>query len=213
VAFVATGTILAYGADQLGIPALGLIAGLGVGGFAVALAAQSTIENLFGGVSLFADRPFRIGDTISIGGQAAQVERIGPRSSRLRVRDGTLCTVPNGDLAKAHIINYSMREICFLDQTIPIRGDSAPDRIQTFLLDARAIVAARHLIEKEEGWPRVNVIGTLPGRIQISLQARVLTADYNLFLREQEAILLSLLGLMRELGIELAVPAAVAPEP
>ena len=82
--FLSSAGILVYGANQIGIPAVGLIAGIGVGGFAFALAAQSTVENLFGGVSLFADRPFRVGDFIHYGNSDGVVEAIGPRSSRIR---------------------------------------------------------------------------------------------------------------------------------
>jgi MscS family membrane protein len=64
-AVVGAAAVLVYGANQVGVPALGLVAGLGVGGFALALTAQSTVENLFGGMNLFADRPFRVGDVRS----------------------------------------------------------------------------------------------------------------------------------------------------
>ncbi|NBD31183.1 MAG: mechanosensitive ion channel [Alphaproteobacteria bacterium] len=90
---------------MIGIPAFGLLAG--VGGVALALAAQPTVENLFGGVSIFTDTPFRVGNVIRYGGEARKVERIGPRPSRIRGLDGTLTTVPNNDLAKRHIVNVS----------------------------------------------------------------------------------------------------------
>ncbi len=76
--------VVLWGANSLGVPLLGLVAGMGVGGIALALAAQSTIENLFAGVSLFADRPFRVGDTIIYAGGEGMVESIGPRSTRIR---------------------------------------------------------------------------------------------------------------------------------
>lgn len=86
--------ILLWAANEIAIPAAGMLAGLGVGGFALALAAQSTVENLFGGVSIFADRPFRVGDFIHYGDSDGIVEMIGPRSTRIRGLDGTLTTVP-----------------------------------------------------------------------------------------------------------------------
>lgn len=212
-ALAASATILAYGADALGIPALGLIAGLGVSGIAFAIASQSTLENLFGGVSLFADRPFRIGDTIGIDGQAAQVERIGPRSSRLRTRDGTLCTVPNADLAKTHIVNFSLRDTCFLDQQLAVSGRSDPHRIRQLLQEGRALLETRDLIEKAPGWPRLHVTDTAPGRINLRVQARILTNEYHVFLAEQDLIILSVLSLMHDLGLELATYPFVATEP
>ena len=76
-AILAAGAVIVYGATDIGIPALGLLAGLGVGGFALALASQSTVENLFGGVSIFADRPFRVGDFIRFGDGAGRSRRSG----------------------------------------------------------------------------------------------------------------------------------------
>ncbi|WP_116130999.1 mechanosensitive ion channel family protein [Tropicimonas sp. IMCC34043] len=212
VSFVSVGTILTIGADRVGIPALGLVAGLGVGGFAVALASQSTLENLFGGLSLFADRPFRIGDSILIGGQSATAERIGPRSSRLRARDGTLWTVPNADLARMHIVNYTQRDGCYLDLTLAVKDSSAPETIERLLVQVRALFEASDLIEKKEGWPRIYAVDVLPGQIRVRLQARVQTVDFHVFLAEQERILLSVLGMMRELGIELAAPVPLMQE-
>jgi MscS family membrane protein len=91
---VAAAAVVVYGANLLGVPLLGLVAGVGVGGFALALAAQSTVENLFGGVSIFADRPFRVGDFIIYPDGQHYVEANGPRSTRIRGLDGMQITVP-----------------------------------------------------------------------------------------------------------------------
>ncbi|MCK9512338.1 MAG: mechanosensitive ion channel family protein [Pigmentiphaga sp.] len=210
---VAVSAILVDGANEVGIPALGLIAGLGVGGIAVALASQSTIENLFGGLSLFADRPFRIGDHILFEGQSAKVERIGPRSSRLRARDGTLCTVPNADLAKIAIVNFTQRSCCYLEQRIALRGDSQPDRILALLYRLRALLEAEEMVIKEPGWPRVRVEGTAPGRIELRVRASIHTADYAVFLEVQERIVLKALIDLADLGLALAAPLELAREP
>lgn len=204
IAYIIVGTILAFGADALGIPALGLAAGLGVGGVAVAFAAQPTLENLFAGVSLFADRPYRIGDWISVGGQVAEVERIGARASRLRNRDGTLCTVPNADMAKAQVVNYSQRKNCFINLTLAVKNDSSPEKIARLLENTRALFDANELIEKSDGWPRVYAVDVAPGQIKLALQARLLTDAYHVFLEEQEKIMLKILTDMRDLGIEMA---------
>lgn len=131
------GAIIVYGANDVGIPALGLVAGLGVGGFALALASQSTVENLFGGVSIFADKPFRVGDFIQYSGASGTVEAIGPRSSRIRGADGTLTTVPNGDLAKMHITNISLRNKCLLLHTLGLRYETSPRQIGWLLAELR----------------------------------------------------------------------------
>jgi MscS family membrane protein len=117
---LAAGGIALYGANDIGVPALGLLAGVSIGGIALALAAQYTIENLFGGLSIFADRPFRVGDTIRFGGNGGTVEMIGPRSTRIRGKDGTLMTVPNGDLARAQLVNVSARPSSLFNQRISL---------------------------------------------------------------------------------------------
>ena len=75
---LAAGTIIVYGANDIGVPALGLLAGVSIGGIALALAAQSTVENLLGGITIFADRPFRVGDEVSIAETAGRWRRSGP---------------------------------------------------------------------------------------------------------------------------------------
>lgn len=211
LALLSAGIILVNGANEMGIPALGLVAGLGVGGFALALASQSTIENLFGGLSLFADRPFRVGDRIRFDKQTARVERIGPRSSRLRARDGALCTVPNADLAKMHIVNYSMRDRCYLLQVFALRGDSDPEQIRQFLEHLRVWLNEEPTVEKDKGWPNVKITGVSNGHIDIRVRANVLTSEYHLFLDIQERFLLSALLHMRQLGLELALPMDFVP--
>ncbi|WP_270938740.1 mechanosensitive ion channel family protein, partial [Falsiroseomonas oryzae] len=107
---LAVAAIVIYGANLLGLPALGLLAGVSIGGIALALAAQSTVENLLGGIAIFADRPFRVGDVIRYGETTGTVEAIGPRSSRIRGADGALTTVPNSALARTQVTNLSARD-------------------------------------------------------------------------------------------------------
>ncbi|MGE4371634.1 MAG: mechanosensitive ion channel family protein [Xanthobacter sp.] len=205
-AVLLAGAILVYGANEVGIPALGLVAGLGVGGFALALASQSTIENLFGGLSLFADKPLRIGDRIDFGGESAKVENIGPRSTRLRARSGALYTVPNADMAKMHIVNYTMRDNFFLKQNIAVRGDTPPEKLRALQERLLAMLIAEELVEKDEGWPRARIVGFDLGRINIQLRAKVITTEYYIFLGLQEQLILTALEHMRDLGVELSPP-------
>ncbi|MGQ3675574.1 mechanosensitive ion channel family protein [Xanthobacter sp. TB0139] len=205
-ALLLAGGILAYGANEMGIPALGLVAGLGVGGFALALSSQSTIENLFGGLSLFADKPLRIGDYIEFGEEVASVENIGPRSTRLRALSGVLYTVPNADIAKMPIVNYTMREKCFLKQDIAVRGDTPPEKLRALQDRLLAMLIAEEIVEKDTGWPRARIDTIGYGRINIQLRAIIETSEYYVFLAWQEQIILATLEHMRELGVELAQP-------
>ena len=99
VGIVGAVLILTYGAQEVGLPILGLVAGLGVGGLAVALALRPTLENLIGGAILYMDRPVRIGDFCNFGSYTGTVESIGVRSTQIRTIDRTLVTVPNANFA------------------------------------------------------------------------------------------------------------------
>ncbi|MVW72597.1 mechanosensitive ion channel family protein [Bordetella sp. 15P40C-2] len=204
------GAILIYGANEIGIPALGLIAGIGVGGFALALAAQSTIENLFGGVALFVDRPFRIGDVISFGDQRGAVEMVGTRSSRIRAMDGTLVTVPNSDLARMKIVNYSRRNKCLFIHTLALQVDTPPARLRQLLERLRELLAAEPMVEKKDGWPRVRWTGVAVGHLEVEIRAYVQTDNYTKFLDVQESLLLSIFELIEALQIKLVQPRIVS---
>ncbi len=95
-------------AQYLGLPITSIIAGLGIGGIAVALAAQNTLANIFGTITILADRPFRVGDYIKIDKFEGTVETIGLRSTRLRTPDGHVLTIPNKMIADAPIGNVSL---------------------------------------------------------------------------------------------------------
>lgn len=209
-AIASAGGILIYGANEIGIPAYGLIAGIGVGGFALALAAQSTIENLFGGVTLFMDSPFRIGDVISFGDQRGTVEMVGTRSSRIRALDGTLVTVPNSDLAKMKIVNYTRRSKCLFMHTIALDGTTPANQIRLLLERVCNLMSAEASVEQSGGGPRVRCVNVAIGRIEVELRAYVLTVDYTKFLAIQESLLLQVIELIEELDIKLASPILAA---
>ena len=107
--------------QNLGFNATGILAGLGVGGLAVALAAQKSLENLFGGLSLIADQPVRVGDMCRFGSQQGTVEDIGLRSTRVRTLDRTVVTIPNADFATMQLENLAARDRMRLTATIGLR--------------------------------------------------------------------------------------------
>ena len=206
LAFLAAGTVVVYGASDIGIPALGLIAGLGVGGFALAFASQSTVENLFGGISIFADRPFRVGDFIHYGASGGTVEYVGLRSSRIRALDGTLVTVPNGDLAKMHITTLSRRNKCLFMHTLGLRYETSPTQFEWLLGELRQLMAAHPTIEKSPGYPRVVLSGFGNSSIDVEIRAYVLTSDFALFLQIQKNLILDIIRLVGAAGTGFAFP-------
>ena len=107
-----------------------ILAGVGVGGLAVALAAQKTIENLFGSVAVISDRPVLVGDFCQFGGQVGTVEDIGLRSTRIRTLDRTLVTIPNATFSTMTLENYSRRDRMWFHPTIHLRRGTTPDEIR-----------------------------------------------------------------------------------
>ena len=111
-------------------PITSILAGLGVGGLAVALAAQDTIKNFFGSLVIFADHPFQLGDRIVVDGEDGTVEEVGMRSTRIRTLSGHLVTVPNGELANKMIRNISMRPYIKRVANIAVTYDTPPEKVE-----------------------------------------------------------------------------------
>jgi MscS family membrane protein len=200
--------ILLYGANDIGVPALGLLAGVSIGGIALALAAQSTVENLLGGLSIFADQPFRVGDEVRQGTLAGIVEAIGPRSTRVRALDGTLTTVPNGELAKAQITNMSARGATLFRHTLNLPAPEHTRDLTALLAAMQAILAADAAVLAGGGLPRVRLIGTEGGTLQVEAVARIATTQAAEFLVAQERLLVALLEALEAAGLRLAPPPA-----
>lgn len=119
----------------------GLIAGLGIGGLAIALAAQDTASNFIGSIAIMLDKPFEIGDYIEIDGIAGTVERVGMRSSRVRAVDQSLIYIPNAKLANYNIINGAKRTSRRVAYKIALPRSAAPEVVRTFIAKARTILA------------------------------------------------------------------------
>ena len=126
-------------------PITSILAGLGVGGLAVALAAQETIKNFFGSLVIFADKPFELGERIVVGGHDGTIEEVGFRSTRIRTLDGHLVTVPNGELANQMIQNIGKRPFIKRVMNVTITYDTPPEKVQ------QAIDILKELLDNHEG--------------------------------------------------------------
>ena len=126
-------------------PLTSIIAGLGIGGLAFALAAQDTIKNIFGSIVLYVDKPFEIGDRVLIDGHDGPVEEVGLRSTKIRTLDGHLVTIPNGELANKTIKNIGKRPYIRRLLNITITYDTPPEKID------RALEILKNLLENHEG--------------------------------------------------------------
>jgi len=126
-------------------PITSLIAGLGIGGLALALAGQDTVKNFFGSLVLFVDKPFEMGDRIVVDESDGMVEEVGFRSTRLRTLDGHVVTIPNGELANKIIRNITRRPFIRRILNVTITYDTPPEKIE------RAVQILKELLEGHEG--------------------------------------------------------------
>ena len=187
-------------------PITSIIAGLGVGGLAIALAAQDTIKNFFGSLVIFVDRPFQLGDLISASGQDGVVEEVGMRSTRIRTPDGHLVTIPNGELANTVIRNVSERKNIKQVSNIALTYDTPPAKVE------RAIaIIKEELNRKNEKLdpncpPMVYFNSLNADSLNIQIVYWFVPVDGLLFNEFTQALNLALLRRFDEEGIDFAFP-------
>lgn len=181
-----------------------ILAGLGVGGIAIALAAQKTIENLFGGVSVVSDRPVKIGDYCKFGSNSGTVEDIGLRSTRIRTDNRTLVTVPNGVFAGMTIENFSQADKTLFHITLNIRRDTTPDQVRALLESIGNTLRRNPKIEPGAMPVRFVAIGSYS--LDLEIFVYLLTTDGNEFLKFQQELLLKILDEVAAVGTALALP-------
>ncbi len=180
-----------------------LLAGLGLGGVAVALAAQKTIENLFGSVAVVSDWLVSVGDFCKFGDSVGTVEDIGLRSTRIRTVDRTLVTVPNGQFSLMTLENFSGRDKMLLHFTLNLRRDTTPSQVRTVLQAIQQILNDPGI---ETGPVPGRFIGVGQYSLDIEVFAYVLTVDGDQFLRIRQDLLLRILDAVASAGTALALP-------
>jgi MscS family membrane protein len=187
-----------------GVNLAAALAGLGIGGLAVAFAAQKTLENLFGGFMIISDRPVRIGDMCKIGDVTGSVVDIGLRSTRIRTQDRTIVTIPNGQLATMNLENYTLRDKFWFHPTIALRHQTTVEQMQEVLRRIREMLDKHAHVEPETVRVRFVSIGTASQDVEVF--AYVFAAAYAEFLGIQEDLLLQILEMVESAGTGLALP-------
>lgn len=204
VGLIAVCAILLVGSNHLGLPLLGVIASLGVGGLALALAAQPTIENLIGSLNLYADRPVAVGDFCRYGDREGVVESIGLRSTRLRGRDRTVTTIPNSAFSKAQIINYSQRDRHLVRATIGLRYETTPEQMRFVLAELRRMLLAHPRVKAKD--LRVRFAGFGAHSLDVEIYAYVETPKWPEYLAIREDIYLRVIDVVEAAGTGFAFP-------
>lgn len=194
-------------ADVLEIPYQGVLAGLGIGGLAVALAAQSTLQNFISGITLYVDKPVAIGDYCRFGQREGTVEFIGMRSTRIRTLDRTLVTVPNSEFANMQIENYTRRDRIFLHTTLQVRYETTPDQMRFLLAELRKLLIAHPKVAADP--LRVRFAGFGSHSLDIEVFCYVLTRSKPEFLAIREDIYLRMMTIVQDCGAQFAFPSVV----
>jgi MscS family membrane protein len=191
--------------QNLGFNVTGLIAGLGVGGLALALAAQKTIENLFGGVTLITDRPVRVGDFCRYGGdKLGTIEEIGLRSTRIRTLDRTLVTVPNAAFAELQIENFAPRDRVRLLTILGLRYETSADQLRFVLSGLRDVLIGHPRVCDQP--LRVRFSGFGASSLDVEIFAYVETTDFNEFCAIREDLFLRFIDVVEQAGTAIAFP-------
>jgi MscS family membrane protein len=201
---VAVAWMVIVGADYLGISVAPLLAGFGVGGLAVALAAQHTFENVIAGIMLFADAPVRIGDFCQFGDLRGTVEQIGLRSTRIRSFDRTVISIPNSEFAKLKLVNFSRRDRILFKAPISLRYETTGDQMRFVLAALRDMLKTHPRLVPET--VRARFIGYGDWSLNIELYALAETSDHAEFLAIQEDVLLRVMDVVQESGCGFAFP-------
>jgi MscS family membrane protein len=193
--------------SQLGYPVGTLLAGLGIGGIVVALAAQKTVENLFGSVSLAADRVLKVGDFVKFEDVSGTVERIGLRSTHVRTLDRTLVKMPNGRLADLRIESFGARDRIRFFTTIRLAHHSTAAQIRAVIRDIEAQLTSHPRIWREGIAVRLVTLGDYS--FDISVNAWFATTDWAEFEVIRQDVLIAIMDIVERAGTRLAVPMQV----
>ena len=193
VGVLAAAVILIEGGDQLGFPAFSVLAGLGVGGLAVALAAQSTIANLIGSLLIAVEKPFRVGQSVRIGGTEGTVEDVGFRSTRIRTSDSSIVSIPSSTVVSSTVENLSVRTRRRQRIVVQVADDTPRAKLETLMDGMRQFLGGSAHVEPDTYQVRLNNFAE--NSLEVLVIFYLLVGDTSTELAEREAVLLRIMDL------------------
>jgi MscS family membrane protein len=176
-----------------------VLAGLGIGGLAFALAAQDTLKNFFGSIMLIADRTFRVGDLVQIGANSGVVESVGLRTTRIRGLDDALLTIPNSDLVTAHVTNFGGRRYRRFRTEIPVPHGTPPARLIEFRDGVLKLIQNRSAVRPDNYEVAVNDLDK--SGIKVLIQVFFDVPNGHAELQARESLILDIIQLADQLGV------------
>ena len=196
--------VLINGGDELGFPAYSVLAGLGVGGLAVALAAQSTIANLIGSLLIALEKPFRIGQSVRISGAEGTVEDVGFRSTRIRTSDDSLVSIPSSMVVNSTVENLGLRSKRRQRFLVQVTYNTPRTTLEKLIAGIRQLLADHPEVEAATSEVRLNNFAE--SSLDILVIFHLLVDSYAAELAEREAVLLRIMDLVKDAGVAFAFP-------
>ena len=190
--------------QNMGVNVFSLLAGLGLGGLAFALAAKDTAANLFGSIMILVDRPFKIGDWVSVDTVEGTVEEIGFRSTRIRTFYNSLVTVPNANMANAQIDNLGVRQYRRTSFELDVTYGTKSKDLDAFIEGIRKIILENSISRKD--MYHVYFSGYGASSLKIMVYFFLITDDWGQELKEKQNIYFKIYSLAEQLGVEFAFP-------
>lgn len=191
-------------AESHGYSVTTLVAGLGLGGLAIALAAQDTLANVLGSLAIVADRPFQVGDWVLVDGYEGTVERVGLRSTRVRTFYDSVVSVPNSKVVNSIVDNMGQRNYRRLKHQLGLRYDTDPDRIQAFVDGIRRLILKNPAMRHDKFEIHLNRFSD--SSVDVLVYCFFEVPDWNRELTERHDFLLAILRLAKEVGVDFAFP-------
>ena len=191
----------------LGFNLTTVLAGLGIGGIAIAFAAQKTLENLFGGVSVLADEVIRVGDFCRFGDRVGTVEDISLRSTRIRTLERTELSIPNGSLATMNIENFTRRDKFLFNPTLAIRGETSADQLRYLLAEVRRMLYEHPKVESDSA--RIRLAGFDKGALSLEIFSYIITREQAEFSAICEDVWLRMMEIAENSGSGFAGPSQI----
>lgn len=197
---------LVFVAQNMGLNITSLLAGLGLGGLAFALAAKDTVENLFGSLTVLLDHPFRVGDWVALPGTDVEgtVESVGLRSTRIRTFYDSMITVPNATLIRSNVDNYGERRYRRWKTKLGVQYDTPPEKIDAFCEAIRELVRLHPYTRKDYYHIYANEFGD--SSLDILLYVFFETPDWSTELRERHRLFVDIVRVAKVIGVEFAFP-------
>ena len=214
VGILATLVLLIRAANEVGVPVYGIVAGAGVSGLAIALAAKTTLENFMGTLNIYADRPVRVGDLCRYGEDLAPdfqrlgvVEEIGLRSTRIRGLDRTLTTIPNAEFSNLQIVNLAKRDRMWINTTIGLRYETTRDQLRYVLATLREMLHAHPKTIHTTDTPiSVRFAGFGDYSLDVLIRVYIRATSFYELLPIKEDILLRVMEVVENAGTGFAFP-------